>query len=246
MEPLVPASPGCARSKPGPDCFAGGPASTSAMTPIAPSQLVEILSWRYATKVFDPTRLIPAATWSALEQSLVLTPSSYGLQPWKFLVVESKLLREKLRPASWNQSQITDASHLVVFLARTEMQVADVQRLIDTTVQARGLPPTALDGYRGMMIKDLVEGPRSTIAREWAIRQCYIALGQLMAGCALLGVDACPIEGFDPVRYDAILGLAGSGYTTAVVCPVGYRAAGDPYASQAKVRYPLAQLIERR
>jgi nitroreductase len=216
------------------------------MTPIAPAQLLDVLSWRYATKVFDPARVIPAATWTALEQSLVLTPSSYGLQPWKFLVITGKPLREKLRPASWNQGQITDASHLVVFLARTEMQVADVQRLIDATAQARGIPVAALDGYKGMMIKDLVQGPRSTIAREWAIRQCYIALGQLMASCALLGVDACPMEGFDPVQYDAILGLAGSGYTTAVVCPVGYRAADDKYATQGKVRYPLAQLVERR
>jgi nitroreductase len=216
------------------------------MSTIAPAQLLASLNWRYATKVFDPARTIPAATWTAIEQSLVLTPSSYGLQPWKFLVITERPLREKLRAVSWNQSQVVDASHHVVFLARTEMRVDDVQKLIDRTVAVRGVPATALDGYKGMMIKDVVDGPRGKLAREWATRQCYIALGQLMTTCAVLGIDACPMEGLDPVQYDAILGLTGSGYTTAVACPVGYRAAGDKYATLAKIRYPVDQVVERR
>jgi nitroreductase len=217
-----------------------------AMQPIAPAQLDAALAWRYATKVFDPARKIPADVWSALERSLVATPSSYGLQPWKFLVITDPALRAKLRPASWNQSQVTDCSHHVVFLGRTEMQERDVQRLIDATAAARGIPAAALDGYKGMMLKDVVHGPRGKVAAEWAARQCYIALGQFMLACAQVGVDACPMEGFDPAQYDQILGLAGTGYRAVVACPAGYRAAGDKYAALAKVRYPADQVIEHR
>ncbi len=216
------------------------------MTTLSPAQLDAVLAWRYATKVFDPAKTIAAEVWSALERSLVASPSSYGLQPWKFLVVTDAALKAKLRPASWGQSQVTDCSHHVVFLARTEMSERDVQRLIDATVAARGLPPAALDGYKGMMLRDVVHGPRSKTAFEWAARQCYIALGQFMLSCATLGVDACPMEGFDPAQYDEILGLAGSGFRSVVCCPVGYRLAGDTYATQGKVRYPLNEVVERR
>lgn len=216
------------------------------MSTIAPQQLDQVLAWRYATKVFDPARAIPADVWAALERSLVATPSSYGLQPWKFLVITDKSLREKLRAVSWNQSQVTDCSHHVVFLGRTEMREADIQRLIDRTAAERGIPAAALDGYKGMMLKDIVNGPRGTVAAEWAARQCYIALGQFMLACAQLGVDACPMEGLDPVKYDEILGLAGSGYRTVVACPAGYRAAGDKYAALKKVRFPASELIEHR
>jgi nitroreductase len=217
-----------------------------AMTPIAPAQLLDTLHWRYATKVFDATRTIPAATWDALERSLVLTPSSYGLQPWKFIVITDKALREQLRPVSWNQAQVTDCSHHVVFCGRTEMHEQDVQRLIDATAAQRGIPAAAIDGYKGMMLKDVVHGPRGKIAAEWAARQCYIALGQFMLACAEVGVDACPMEGFDPAKYDQILGLAGTGYRSVVACPAGYRAAGDKYAQLAKVRFPVSEVVERR
>jgi nitroreductase len=216
------------------------------MTPISPTQLIDALQWRYATKVFDATRTIPAATWDALERSLVLTPSSYGLQPWKFIVITDKALREQLKPVSWNQAQVTDCSHHVVFCGRTEMQEQDIQRLIDAIAAQRGIPAAAIDGYKGMMLKDVVHGPRGKVAAEWAARQCYIALGQFMLACADLGVDACPMEGIDPAKYDQILGLAGTGYRTVVACPAGYRAAGDKYAQLAKVRFPVAEVVERR
>lgn len=216
------------------------------MTPISPQQLDQALAWRYATKAFDTARTIPADIWAALERSLVATPSSYGMQPWKFLVITDQALRAKLRAASWNQAQVTDCSHHVVFLGRTEVREADVQRLIDATAAARGIPAASLDGYKGMILKQVVAGMPGPRAAEWAARQCYIALGQFMLACAQLGVDACPMEGIDAAQYDAILGLAGSGYRTVVACPAGYRAAGDKYASLAKVRYPAAEVIERR
>jgi nitroreductase len=208
------------------------------------SQLLEALNWRYATKIFDATKKITADVWKTLEQSLVLTPTSYGLQPYQFLVVNSPAKRAELLPHSWGQKQVVDASHFVVFAARTEMKEADVDKLIKRTVDVRKLPANALDAYRGMMLGDVVNGPRGKIAHEWAARQTYIALGNLMTCAAVLGVDACPMEGLVPAEYDKILNLNGSGYATVVACALGYRAAGDKYASLAKVRYETKDLIQ--
>ncbi len=207
-------------------------------------QLLTALNWRYATKVFDATKKIPTPTWAALEQALVLTPTSYGLQPYRFLIVQNPATREALLPQSWGQKQVVDCSHFVVFLARTEMKEADVDKLIKRTTDVRKLPADALNGYRGMMLSDIVNGPRGKAAHEWAARQAYIALGSLMTCAAVLGVDACPMEGLVPAEYDKILGLAGSGYATVVACALGYRAAGDKYASLAKIRYATDDLIK--
>lgn len=216
------------------------------MQAISPSQLLEDLRWRYATKFFDPEQTIPAETWQALEEALVLSPSSYGLQPWKFIVITDPALLQQLRPHSWNQSQITDCSHLVVFCSRREIASGDIDRLIQQTVAARGGAPEQLEGYRQMMQRDLVEGPRSQQIDQWSTNQVYIALGNFMTSAALLGVDTCPIEGFEPPAYDRILGLEESDYRSAVVCAAGYRAEGDKYASLAKVRFPIREVIEHR
>ena len=213
---------------------------------VSPETLLEALRWRYATKAFDAGRSIPEDLWQTLEDTLVLTPSSYGLQPWRFLVIRDAALKADLRPHSWNQSQITDASHLVVLLSRRRIEERDLDRLIDATAGSRGLDPTTLAGYRQMMAKDLVEGPRSATIERWASNQVYIALGNLMTAAALLGIDTCPIEGFSPADYDRLLGLDDSDYRSCVVCACGYRSAEDRYAGLAKVRYDRADLIERR
>jgi nitroreductase len=205
--------------------------------------LLADLQWRYATKVFDASRKIPADVWAALEQSLVLTPTSYGLQPYRFLVVQDAAKRAALLPHSWGQKQVVDCSHYVVFLARTEMTPADVDRLIRRIVEVRGVTAESIQFYRDMMLGDIVNGPRGKTAHEWAARQCYIALGNLMTCAAVLGVDACPMEGIAPAEYDKILGLAGTGYKTVVALALGYRGAGDKYATLAKVRYPAEELI---
>lgn len=216
------------------------------MNSISTDTLLQALQWRYATKQFDPSRKIPASTWTALEDALVLTPSSFGLQPWKFLVIQDAALREKLVPHSWNQRQVADASHLVIMTVRKKVDVAHVDRFMAETAKSRGIGVDALAGYRTMIVKDVVEGERSRIATEWAIRQAYIALGNLMTSAALLGIDTCPMEGFEVARYDEILGLEPLGYTTAVLCPVGYRAATDKYASLPKVRFSKSSVIEYR
>jgi nitroreductase len=213
------------------------------MQPISGDVLLQALRWRYATKQFDAQKQIPASTWYALEQSLVLTPSSYGLQPWKFIVIRDPDLRAKLRQHSWNQPQVTDCSHYVVFAAKIKTSAEDVDRLIQAIASTRGVTTESLEFYRKMMLGDIVNGPRSSIATEWAIRQCYIALGNFMTSAALLGIDACPMEGIDPEAYNTLLALPDQGYTTAVACAAGYRTDTDKYATAAKVRYAATDLI---
>jgi len=213
------------------------------MNPSNPSSLLNALHWRYATKVFDAHQAIPAEVWAALETALVLTPTSYGLQPYQFLIVQDPAKRAALLPHSWNQKQVVDAARLVVFTARTEMTAADVAKLIARISEVRGVPVESLNFYRDLMLGDIVNGPRGKVAHEWAARQGYIALGNLMTSAAVLGVDACPLEGINPVEYDKILGLAGTGYKTVVACALGYRAASDKYAALAKVRYEPAALL---
>jgi nitroreductase len=213
------------------------------MNKLNPPQLLEALKWRYATKVFDATKKIPDDVWEALKQALVLTPTSYGLQPYKFLVIDNPAKRAELLPHSWGQKQVVDASHFIVFTAQMKVTEAHVDKLIKQTSHIRNLPPDFLNTYRGMMLGDLVSGPRSKIAHEWATRQAYIALGNLMTCAALLGVDACPMEGFVPAEFDRLLNLSGSGYASVVCCALGYRSANDKYADLAKVRYEPTELL---
>jgi nitroreductase len=214
------------------------------MTPVSPADAVAALNWRYAVKKFDPTRKIPAGTWAALEQSLVLSPSSYGLQPWKFVVVETPAVREQLLPHSWNQRQVVDASHLVVFAVKKDVAPADAERLIARTAEVRGMSAAALDGYKGMMVGSLSRTPAPEVD-VWMSRQVFIALGVFLTTAAMLGVDACPMEGFVPERYDEILGLGVKGYASRVVATAGYRHPDDGYARLAKVRYAPAEVVER-
>lgn len=210
---------------------------------IQPYDLLAALRFRYATKAFDPARKIPAETWEAFEKSLVLTPSSFGLQPWKFLVVENPEIREKLKSASWNQPQLTDASHLVVLTARTDLTQADIDSWIARLSEIQGTPTEALAGLSGM-ISSFSSAMTPAEKQAWNTRQVYIALGQLMTSAAVLGIDSCPLEGISPADYDTILGLPGTGYATAVACALGYRSPEDKYAVAPKARFADAQVIE--
>jgi nitroreductase len=216
------------------------------LTPITPDTLLEALHWRYATKVFDPARAVSVADWQALEASLVLTPSSYGLQPYKFLVITDPVLKAQLRPVSWGQAQITDASHLVVFLARNTMTEGYVDSYIDRVAEVRGVAVGDLAGYRNLMVGNLVENKVGLDIPEWTARQAYLAFGQLMQTAALMGIDACPMEGLDPKAYDRILGLEGGDYRTVAVCALGYRSESDAYASLPKVRLRTEHLVIHR
>ena len=208
--------------------------------------LLNALNWRYAVKKFDANKKIDQKTWQALEESLILTPSSYGLQPWRFQIVTNLELRRKLTPVSWGQKQVEDCSHLVVFTVKEKVDEAYVQSFIDQMGKVRGVDPATFAGYQKMIVSDVVKGARSQVAFEWAARQSYIALGNFMTACALVGVDTCPMEGIDPAKYDEILGLVGSGWKTVMACPAGYRASDDKYATEKKVRFEKSVLIEHR
>jgi nitroreductase len=215
-------------------------------TPLPENTLLTALGWRYATKKFDPARAIDPAGWAALEQSLVLAPSSFGLQPWRFVVVRDSALREALVPASWGQTQPRDCSHYVVFTVRVDLGEDHVDRYLRRTAEVRGVTVESLAGFRQVMLTSLNRARAAGSLDEWQTRQLYIALGQFMAAAALLGVDTCPMEGIEPARYDEILGLAGTGYRTVVACAAGYRAADDKYAATPKVRFPVHEVIEYR
>ena len=202
--------------------------------PVSNDVIERQLNWRYATKVFDPAKPIAPSDWQTLERALVLTPSSFGLQPWKFFVVTDPSTKLRLKPASWNQSQIVDASHLVVFAIRKNLSESDIDRYVARTAEVRGATIESLKNFRQMMIGSLLN-PTFDI-NEWAARQVYIALGFFMATAAILGVDVCPIEGFQPSQYDEILGLTDRGYGACVVAVAGYRSSGDKYAATPKVQ----------
>jgi nitroreductase len=212
---------------------------------LTPDQVLSALRWRYATKQFDASRRIPDETWDAIEDSLVLTPSSFGLQPWKFIVVRDAALRAKLLADSWNQPQVTEASHFVVLAARVDLAAADVEAWVSRLAEVQGKPVESLAQLKGM-IRGFAEKMSDEERHAWNVRQVYIALGQLMAAAAMLGVDACPMEGISPSGYDRVLGLENSGYATAVACALGYRSPEDKYADMAKARFAKERVVVSR
>lgn len=214
------------------------------MATISENSLIEQLNWRYAVKRFDSTKKIPGPTIEALEQSLVLSPSSYGLQTWKFFIIQKPDLLTKLRAASWNQSQVEDCSHYVVMAYRHTVDENYISKYISEIAIQRQVTEESLAGFKKGMIADIVNGPRKSIVPVWSSRQVYIALGSLMTSAALLGVDSCPIEGLDPAIYDDILGLKNSEYRTVVACALGYRHPEDRNAQKKKVRFSKGDLIE--
>lgn len=215
------------------------------MQPVSNDTLLRQLEWRYATKKFDAQRKIPAADWETLERALALTPSSYGLQPWKFVVVVDQPTKEKLVPASWKQTQPAEASHMVVFAIRQNLSEADIDRYIQRITEVRGGSVEALAGFRKMMVGSLLGANAQLDINEWATRQVYIALGNFMTVAALLGIDTCPMEGIVPKQYDEILKLQSTGYATSVACAAGYRASDDKYATIPKVRFDVEDVVLR-
>jgi nitroreductase len=212
------------------------------MSTINSKQLLEQLNWRYATKEFDPTKKISAADWATLETVLQLTPSSAGLQPWKFIVVTDPVVRAKLVPASYGQEKVSTASHLLVFAAKNNLGEADVDAHLQNVAKTQGVPVESLAQFRGMLV-GLVKSMDETARNAFAQNQVFIALGNFLTSAALLGIDACPMGGFDHAQYDEILGLKAQGLASAVIATAGYRSAADKYASAPKVRFPKEQIF---
>jgi nitroreductase / dihydropteridine reductase len=207
---------------------------------------LEQLDWRYATKAYDAQNHITPEQWKVIEQSIRLAPSAYGLQPYKVVIVTDPELRQKLRAAAFNQPQVTDSSYLVVFAAKQAVTEADIDAFMKLIADTRGVPVENLNGMRGAMIGDLVQGPRAQRITEWTARQCYIALGFLLAAAAIQHVDATPMEGLDTEAFTQILELDKQGYKAVVMAAVGHRAQNDWLAPLKKVRKPEEELFIRK
>lgn len=206
--------------------------------------IIGALKWRYATKKFDPAKKIDAQTWAKIEEAMVLSASSFGLQPWKFVVVTDQKVKEQLLPVSFNQRQPVDCSHLVV-LSRIEALTPEyIEKFVALNAQVKNVPVESLKMHKDMML-----GFASSQSKEdleaWTSRQVYIALGTLLTTAALLGVDACPMEGLDRAGYDSLLGLPEKGCRSQVLCALGYRAADDKYGGMPKVRFPASEVVIR-
>ena len=209
---------------------------------LSPQDLVDRLQWRYATKKFDASKIIPDEVWSGIASSLVLPPSSFGLQPWHFVTFRDHKIKVELLPHSCGQAQVTDCSHLVVLTAKTSMTEAEIDSFLSRTIEIRGGEIDQLNPYRDMMV-GFTKNMDDAAKLQWAKLQTYIALGQLMTTAAVLGIDACPMEGINPTEYDRILGLEEKGLTTSVACALGYRCSRDKYADAPKVRFDESEII---
>ena len=206
------------------------------------SNLIEALNWRYATKKFDTSKTVSDADISTLKQAVNLTASSFGLQPYRVLIVTDQETKSKLRAAAYDQGQVSDASHVFVFASKLDVTPEYVDEFIKLTAETRDIPVETIEGY-GEYIKGSIADKDETFILNWNKRQAYIGLGSLLAAAGELRVDSCPMEGFDPGKFDEILGLKEKGLTATVIAPVGYRHADDHAAQYAKVRLPLSDMF---
>lgn len=213
---------------------------------ITEQQLLTTLRSRYATKQFDPQRKIADADWAALEQALLLSPSSFGLQPWKFLVIDTPALREQLKPATWGQSATTDAAKYVVFLVLKNIDEAYVDRYIARTAEVRGISVASLAPFKTAIMGTISAAKTGGYLDNYAAQQASIAMGQFITSAAMLGIDTCAIGGLQPAKYDEILGLSDSPYRTLAAVAAGYHSPTDKYATTPKVRFPISEIIEHR
>lgn len=200
--------------------------------------IIKALSWREATKQFDKEKKLTQEQLHTILEAARLSPSSYGLQPWSFVVVSDPALRARLSEASWNQPQITDASHLIVFTAKMPGD-ALVDAYISDIAATRGVDAESFAGFAQTM-KGTIANMDEAARLAWAQKQVYLALGVVITTAATLGIDACPMEGFDAQKYNEILGLTERGLHATVALPVGFRLAER---GMQKVRFPEEQIV---
>ncbi len=206
------------------------------------TNIIEQLNWRYATKAYDTNKKLNSEQINNLLEIVRLSPSSYGLQPYKIIHVKNPEIREKLKTASWGQGQITDASDLLVFSVATNIDnvyVDDFIKLVSTT---RNVDIEHLTEYANM-IKGAIVSKDENEKTSWAAKQAYIALGLLLEAAAMENIDATPMEGFNTQAYNEILGLDDLKLTSVVVCALGYRDEKDEYINMEKVRKEMSNMI---
>ncbi|HEY9679367.1 MAG TPA: NAD(P)H-dependent oxidoreductase [Drouetiella sp.] len=200
------------------------------------------LNWRYATKKFDATKKIPASAWEKVEAGLRLSPSSFGLQPYRFVVITDPKIKEQLVPISYEQRQVADCSHLVVLCRLDVLTEEHVNHLVDVASKTRNTPPEAMQPIKERMIGYINRLSKEEL-ENWMAKQAYIALGNLMTVASSLQIDNCPMEGISQADYDRVLDLPSKGCRSLVACALGYRAEDDKYQNLAKVRFPASELF---
>ncbi len=211
--------------------------------PQNPPVLLDKMQWRYATKKMDPSKAVPQDKVERIIEAARLAPTSSGLQPFEVIVVTSKAVREQIQPIAWNQAQITDGSHLLVFAAWDHYTAERINHMFDLVNTERGFTNEGWENYRQMLLKNYpVRDPQVNF--EHAARQAYIGLGAALIAAAFEEVDATPMEGFDPAKLDEILKLRERGLRSVAIVPLGYRAAeGDWLVNLKKVRRPREQFV---
>jgi nitroreductase len=207
-------------------------------------EFLEALRWRYATKKFDPEKVVSEQSVESLLEAANLSATSYGLQPFRFVVIRNQQLQDQLVAASYGQRQVADASHVIVIASRTDVDSDYISRYIDFVESERKLPPDALDDYKTVMTGS-VTAMSDEQRKHWAAKQVYLALGTLLAVCGAMKIDACPMEGFVPGEYNEILGLSALNLDATVVLPIGHRAEDDENQHLKKIRQPLSDMIVR-
>lgn len=208
-------------------------------------QLIENLKWRYATKRFDPSKKVSNEDLSKIKEAIRLSASSYGLQPYKVVLVQDQDLKEQLRKVSWGQAQLTESSHVVIFAVHKSVTAELIDGFVALKSKEQSIPLDKLSGY-GDFMKSKLLGLSEDKATNWTARQSYIALGNLLAACAELHIDACPMEGFEAAQVDEILGLGERGLTISVMATIGYRSEEDLTQNAPKFRAPNEELFELR
>lgn len=206
-------------------------------------KLIKDLRWRYAVKRFDTNKKITPEVFNNIKEVLRLVPTSNGLQPYKFIIVETPEVREELKKHSFNQPQITEASHLIVFCSYKSLTEEYYDRFIELNSNAQNVPLEELDKYAHRLKKDLLHRSDAQIMHSNE-KQCYIALGQLLQAAAYYRVDASPIEGFQIEKYNEVLGLDDQNITATVVCALGYRSEEDDRQHWRKVRKDSNELFD--
>ena len=206
------------------------------------SHFIENQKWRYATKKFDAAKKVSAADLETLKEAIQLSTSSYGLQLYKVFIIENPEVRAKLQPVSWGQSQIIEASHLFVFANIVDVQDQHIDAYVQNFANTRGLTVEDLKGYSDFMKSKIVPLPVEQKA-VWTSKQTYLALGNLLNAAAELKIDVTPMEGFEPEKYNEILGLNALGLNASLVAAVGYRHEEDATQHYVKVRKPKQELF---
>lgn len=199
------------------------------------------MNWRYATKSYDISQKVEEKDLDLIIDSGILSPSSFGLQPYKIIRVENIELRKKLRDAAWGQTPVTDASHFLVLAARTDVDASYVDKFVDMIAKERGVSKDSLQGYSDMM-KGSISAKGASVT-DWAKMQAYIALGTMLTVAAQSGIDSTPMEGFDSAKFDEILGLKAMNLTSTVALAIGRRSKDDTYANLKKVRFPKSDIL---